>query len=123
MAEAEDISDTMVAMSVHCGEVEFTALEDVVGALHTISASGSGSGSGSSTDLAERCKVLAARYLDQIQNLSGVQRMLLKRVTRLDGEAACAVALLVFRGMHRAPYRYAKRARPCRKWRRSSRPY
>jgi hypothetical protein len=117
MAEVDDINDTMVAMSVHCGEVEFTELEDVIDALHASRSCGAW------TDPAARSKVLASRYLDQIQNLSGVQRMLLKRVTRLDGEAACTIALLVFRGMHRAPDRYAKRVMPCRKWQRSSRPY
>jgi hypothetical protein len=105
-------------MSVHCGEAEYVALDAAVCALD---------GHAGSAVLAAECSELAARYMDQIANLSGAHRALLRSVVRLQtagrAAAACEVALAVFGPMLRAHARFAKRQRPCRKWRRATRPY
>lgn len=117
----DELMREMGTMSVHCGESEYTQLDNAVRALeHEIP---------DHAALAAWSARLAVRYLEQINNLSATQRMMLVRVVQLEAarnpEAACGVASVVLRQIHRASDRYDKRGVACKKWRRrmGMRPY
>ena len=121
MKKMDELMREMGTMSVHCGESEYTQLDNAVSAL--------GREIPDHAALAAWCACLAVRYLDQIDNLSATQRALLVRVVQLEAarkpEAACGVASVVLRQMHCASDRYDKRGVACKKWRRrmGTRPY
>jgi hypothetical protein len=116
----DELMREMGTMSVHCGESEYAQLDSAVSALGRVIPDHAA--------LAALCARLAVRYLEQIDNLSGTHRKMLVRVVQLEAarkpDAACGVASVVLRQMHRASDRYDKRGVVCKKWRRmGTRPY